>query len=156
VREVAERKGIHVLLSSHLLPDVEAVCRDVVVLGGGRVLAQGNIEEMKTDVGSLYVVRVRGDRAAFGRALRESGCGVVEGDRGDLRVTIPEGGDIDLVWRSAVRSGVQVRHLVPSRRSLEDVFLEALEADAAPDGGDGTMPVPPAPSIDPGHRAEAG
>src|SRR5213079_1720726 len=46
-RDLAHNKGMSLLFSSHLLPDVEAVCDHVVVLGRGQLLAQGNIQEMK-------------------------------------------------------------------------------------------------------------
>ena len=46
-RDLAHNKGMSLLFSSHLLPDVEAVCEYVVVLGGGKLLTQGNIQELK-------------------------------------------------------------------------------------------------------------
>ena len=46
-RDLAHNKGMSLLFSSHLLPDVEAVCDHVVVLGGGRLLAEGKIQELK-------------------------------------------------------------------------------------------------------------
>src|SRR5436190_2228938 len=46
-RDLAHNKGMSLLFSSHLLPDVEAVCDHVVVLGAGRVLTQGRIEQLK-------------------------------------------------------------------------------------------------------------
>ena len=52
------------LFSSHLLPDVEAVCEDVVVLGRGRLLAQGRIEELKEAHDRQYELRVKGDQRA--------------------------------------------------------------------------------------------
>src|SRR3979411_1847662 len=46
-RDLAHNKGMSLLFSSHLLPDVEAVCDHVLVLARGRLLAQGNIGELK-------------------------------------------------------------------------------------------------------------
>ena len=132
VGDIARDKGIHVLVSSHLLPDVEAVCTDVIVLAGGEVLAQGNIEEMREGAGSGYVVRVKGDRDAFREALDKAGCPVDDGPRETLRVTIDDGGDIRTVWEVARATNVQIRHLEPARRSLEDVFMDAIEHGGEP------------------------
>lgn len=134
IRDISSNKNIHVLVSSHLLPDVEAVCRDVVVLAGGEVLAQGDIESMRVSAGGSYVVRIRGEHEPFEKALSAAGCTVVQGERATLRVTLGEGAKTDVVWRAARDGGVQVRHLEPSRRSLEDVFMEALESVASEGG----------------------
>ena len=57
------------LFSSHLLPDVEAVCDHVMVLGRGRLLAQGRIEELKQPHDLQFELRVKGDQAAFAEHL---------------------------------------------------------------------------------------
>src|SRR5436190_20420896 len=58
-RDLAHNKGMSLLFSSHLLPDVEAVCDYVVVLGAGRLLAAGNIQELKQLHGGSYEVRLK-------------------------------------------------------------------------------------------------
>lgn len=130
IRDVSTSKGIHVLLSSHLLPDVEEVCENVVVLAGGEVLETGNIEAMRERAGGRYVVRVKGDREAFGATLTAAGCSVEPGPRGAMKVGLADGASTDLLLKTARDQGIQIRHLEPSRRSLEDVFMEALERDA--------------------------
>src|SRR6187455_1949393 len=60
VRDVARNKGINLILSSHLLPDVEYTCGHVVVLDKGRVAASGTIEALKGPAGRVFDVRVKG------------------------------------------------------------------------------------------------
>src|SRR5262249_61833028 len=69
-RDLAHGKGMNLLFSSHLLPDVEAVCDHVLVLGKGALLAQGEIKELKLAHPGAYEVRLKGDPEPFLRRLR--------------------------------------------------------------------------------------
>src|SRR6266700_3776108 len=60
-RDLAHNKGMNVLFSSHLLPDVESVCDHVIVLGGGQLLAQGRIQDMKQVHLRFFEVRLKDD-----------------------------------------------------------------------------------------------
>src|SRR5215471_1849034 len=66
-RDLAHNKGMSVLFSSHLLPDVEAVCDYVMVLSRGRLIAHGRIQELKQVQQRLYEVRVKADQEKFAR-----------------------------------------------------------------------------------------
>ena len=113
------------LFSSHLLPDVEAVCEHVLVLAHGQLLAQGQIREMKQSLEHTVEARVKTDPAAFVRRLQERGCAVEMRDD-LLRVRLPEGGTRDLLWQVAAAAGEQIRYLRPQRSTLEEVFLRAM------------------------------
>jgi ABC-2 type transport system ATP-binding protein len=125
-RDLAHHKGLSLLFSSHLLPDVEAVCDHVLVLGGGTLLAQGNIQELKQLHEQVYEVRVRSDPGAFARRLSAQGCGVEPRDD-LLLVRLARGQSRDLLWRLAADTGEQIRHLRPQQSTLEEVFLRAVE-----------------------------
>jgi ABC-2 type transport system ATP-binding protein len=125
-RDLAVNKGMSLLFSSHLLPDVEAVCDHVLVLAQGRLLAQGKIRELKQAHERTVEVRVKADPARFARRLAEQGCSVRPSN--DLLVVrLPEGHSGDLLWRLAASSGEQIRYLRPQRSTLEEVFLKAVE-----------------------------
>src|SRR5215218_1325017 len=64
-RDLSRNKGMSLLFSSHLLPDVEAVCDYIIVMGRGALLAQGNIQQMKQAHPRAFDVRVKGDPDAF-------------------------------------------------------------------------------------------
>jgi len=122
------RRGVSLLLSSHLLPDVEQVCESVIVLGRGRVLAEGLIEEMRRPSARRCGARIRGDAERFRSSLSRAGVEVCGEDGGGLDLLLPDDGRHDLVVRAAVEAGVQLRELRPQRSSLEQVFLEAIES----------------------------
>ena len=90
IRDLAHRKGVNLILSSHLLPDVEYVCDHLVVMDKGTVVAQGSLRELKGPAGRVVELRVKGELPAFLEALRAAGmqCHATEEDI--MRVFIPD------------------------------------------------------------------
>jgi ABC-2 type transport system ATP-binding protein len=125
-RDLAHNKGMSLLFSSHLLPDVEAVCDHVLVLAQGRLLAQGRIQDLKQAHDHMVEVRVKADPVRFAGRLTELGCGVEPHDD-LLRVRLPQGRSRELLWQLAASCGEQIRYLRPQRSTLEEVFLKAVE-----------------------------
>lgn len=125
-RDLAHNKGMNLLFSSHLLPDVESVCDYAIVLGSGKLLAAGRIDELKQVHSQCFEVRLKTDTAAFGEQLAARGC-TAEMREDVLFVRLPEGETPQLLWRLAQEQQRQVRFLRPQRSTLEEVFLSAVE-----------------------------
>ncbi len=114
------------LFSSHLLPDVEAVCEYIVVLGSGKVLIEGKIQQLKQVHNGCFEVRLKGEPVSFLAKLVSLGCDASARD--DLiLVQLPEPASPQLLWEVAQQLGQQIRYLRPQRSSLEEVFLKAVE-----------------------------
>ena len=134
IRDIADpRRGlpsgrapISVILSSHLLPDVEFACRHVVVLHKGAVATHGPITTLKGDAARVFELRIKGDEARFIEALRNSGIDCDTDSSDVMRVFVPEDRPAQVLFQVAAQHGVQVRHFRPSVPSLEDVFARAL------------------------------
>src|ERR1700712_424522 len=98
IRDLAHNKGVNLILSSHLLPDVEFTCDHVVVMDKGRTAAQGPLADLKQPRGQVFELRVKTpDVAAFIVHLRTAGleCHATEDDV--MRVFVPgNGGAHDL------------------------------------------------------------
>ena len=130
VRDIATTKGITLILSSHLLPDVEFACDHVIVLHKGVVAAQGPIATLKRTSGRVFELRVKGDEARLAEAMRSEGL-ELRGEPGSvMRVFVPEDRSPQLLFQLAARHGMQVRHLRASVPTLEDVFARALGEEA--------------------------
>jgi ABC-2 type transport system ATP-binding protein len=126
VRDISTSKGIHVILSSHLLPDVEWVCREAMVIHKGKLLASGRIEDLKRGTGAVFEVRLKGDGRGFVEKLTALGCRCTADDDGVLRIQMSDGLSSRILLESARDCRVQIRHLVPMKQSLEDVFLGVI------------------------------
>ena len=126
VVDLATRKGVNLILSSHLLPDVEATCGRVVVMHQGAVATQGSNTDLKERRRQVFEVRIKGEVDTFIRALTEAGAECHGTGEDLLRVSVPpDQGPRDL-FGLAAKHQVQVRHLRPSVPTLEDVFAEAI------------------------------
>ncbi|PYR27924.1 MAG: hypothetical protein DMF92_15340 [Acidobacteria bacterium] len=129
VRDLAYHKGVNLVLSSHVLPDVEYACDEVVVMDKGRIAIAGPIAALKQPRGRTYELRVKtptADLEPFFERLRAAGLECHATDEDVVRVFVPgEGGARD-VFALAAAAHVQVRHLRASVPTLEDVFARAV------------------------------
>jgi ABC-2 type transport system ATP-binding protein len=131
VRDLVERKRANLILSSHLLPDVEHLCDRVLVMDNGRIAAQGPIDTLKAPRGRVYELRVKTPSAAltldsFIDRLQQAGLECHLTDEDILRVFVPGDGGARQLFSLAAAAGVQVRHLRPSVPSLDEVFATAV------------------------------
>jgi ABC-2 type transport system ATP-binding protein len=126
IRDIAHNKGLNLILSSHLLPDVEQTCDHVVVLDKGRVAAQGPIPALKGQGAHVFELRVKGERHPFVAALEAAGIECASDGEEVMRVVVPENRDAHYLFQLAAQHRVQIRHLRPSLPTLEDVFARAV------------------------------
>ena len=123
------RARVAMVISSHVLKDLEALCDRVLVLDQGRVLYDGGMDGLRRREEGRYRLRIKGDGAAFLRAVEDAGA-TAEGAAPFLSVRLPEGAAPELLWAAARTAGCQVRELRPATDSLEDAFLRLLGRDA--------------------------
>jgi ABC-2 type transport system ATP-binding protein len=129
IRDLARNKGVSVILSSHLLRDVEETCESVVMLSHGKVVGQGTIEELKGAAGELFEIRVKGEdvaKASFVDSLAGRGCSAQPTEDGLLDIALQDGMGSEMIFEMASKTHVQVRHLVRKQPTLEDVFARAV------------------------------
>lgn len=128
VRSVSHGKGISVLVSSHLLPDIERVCDRVVVVMAGQLRASGLIKDLKKIEGHPFDVELREPSSAFVSALMAVGAEVSPPTYSTYRVILrgPQEEVVQAILAAAHKSNAQVRGLHLAQRSLEEAFLQAL------------------------------
>ncbi|MFO7734458.1 MAG: ABC transporter ATP-binding protein [Candidatus Aminicenantes bacterium] len=129
IRDISTNKDIQVLISSHILADIESICSSVVILNKGKVAAEGRMEDLRAIRYSLYELRVKGDGGPFRLDLEAMGCRVEETEDRLIKVYMPAEGDRMDIFRAASRTGVQLRYFVKSQTSLEDLFAGVVGVD---------------------------
>ena len=128
--------GRTVIVSSHLMAEVEQVCDRAAVIAKGKLVAQGTIDELRGE----DVLMIQADPLEDARQLVAAFPGVreVRAGNGELRVFGRGRGALDpaRINTRLVREGIEVRELHSERASLESVFLSLTNghADASPDG----------------------
>jgi len=142
VRSVSHGKGLNVLVSSHLLPDIERVCDRVIVVMKGQLRAQGTIKDLKKIEGRPIDVELREVCPAFVAGMQATGANVMLPKRTTYRIQmagLPEEA-AKVAMQVAKDTGAQIRGFVQAERSLEDAFMDAISTSgpppvAAADGG---------------------
>lgn len=132
IRNLAQKKGVSVVLSTHILNDVEACCDSALILGRGRLLVYDTIQNLQRTIDSTYRVRLEGKTSAFLQILESLGCrGEVLGE--DVIRVWSDRSDISRnVFRAARQCSVSIRQIEASRNSLEDIFLTAVRETVKP------------------------
>jgi ABC-2 type transport system ATP-binding protein len=128
IHDLGHNKNVNLILSSHLLPDVEYTCDHVVVMDKGTIATHGPIDALKGTAGRVYEIRIKGDQDHFIEVLKAAGYEVHDSDEDVMRVFVPGATEdsTKALFALAARERMQVRHLRPSIPTLEDVFAKAL------------------------------
>lgn len=134
VRSVSHGKGLNVIVSSHLLPDVERVCDQVIVVTKGKLRAQGFISDLKKIEGQPVDVELKEPSERFASAIAGAGAQLLERKSNTYRILAPGSPDqiARLVMKASRESESQVRGFIVAERSLEEVFLEAADMKMPP------------------------
>jgi ABC-2 type transport system ATP-binding protein len=134
MRELVRRlagEGITILLSSHLLYEVEELCNRVAIVRRGRVVYEGSLAELKATAATGYRLRAVDLETARRVALSVAGIADLVADGGELRFTAGEDA-VAMLTVALGRAGVGFTALVPTTASLEELFLDLTEREPPP------------------------
>jgi len=127
IREIRDSGHAHIVLSSHLLLDVEECCDEILILREGQIAVYCNLEEERKSNRKFLMLETRGDQTRFVQAIKELGCEyAITGDH-RLKIVLQGGVEVRDLYQLAARERVQLRRLSYKRDSLEDIFLKAME-----------------------------
>jgi len=142
IRQLKADLGKSVVLSTHILQDVESVCDSVVVLEAGRVVARGALQDLTRATERRILLRVAPAALDFARFLPAAAKVRDEGD-GRHTAWLLDDEPTQPLFAAVVQAGGVVLEFAPQRRSLEEVFLSAVGSDATVAGArdDAVRPV---------------
>jgi ABC-2 type transport system ATP-binding protein len=125
IRRLCDELGLTVMLSSHLLNEVEQLCNRLAIIDRGRLLYQGSSEKL---VSGKKVFRLSVDRVedAYNFLVRDSDLSIYRNGNNSLYVKIADGKIADLNTM-LVEKGFRVKEISPQRETLEQVFLRLTE-----------------------------
>jgi len=131
IREIRDSGQANIVLSSHLLRDVEECCEEIVILKDGNLVVYCNLEEERKANKKFLMLETRGDLKAFVEEIGSMGCECAITSDHRLKIILQDGTEIRDLYKLAARWQVQIRRLTYKRDSLEDIFLKAMENGTA-------------------------
>ena len=126
IRNLSERAGMAIIISTHILPDVEAVCDDVLILSRGKLRLAGSLESLTATASELYL-KVLGSAEELVDSLSRAGFSAALSDRGEILVREP--GEVAKIWSCSRETGVIIRSMTPAKNTLEEIFIDAVSED---------------------------
>ena len=129
IQEIRKEGSIRLLISSHLLRDIDETCDEVLILKDGRVAALRNIEEERRSNRNFIEMETVGTTAEFCERLRGLGCECASFPDGRVKLVMPDSIEARDIYVLASENNIQIRRIHRRRDSLEDIFLRAMESD---------------------------
>ena len=127
IREIRDSRQAQVLLSSHLLHDVEECCEEILIMKNGRIAARHDLEAERKANRKFIEMETRGNQIAFAEAVEKLGCEYAITSKQRMKLIMDEQVEVRDLYRLAAVSELQIRSLNYKRDSLEDIFLKAME-----------------------------
>jgi ABC-2 type transport system ATP-binding protein len=132
IRRLAD-EGMTVLLSSHLLPEVEELCNRVAIVRTGRIVYEGAIADLKRGAGAVYRLSTTDDERALAVCRAQRGLGEIRIEHGYICFSADAAAAAELS-QALVEAGALIQLLAPETVTLEDLFFSLTEGDGAASG----------------------
>jgi len=129
IKDIRKEGSIRLLISSHLLRDIDETCDEVLILKNGRIASLCNIEEERRSNRSFMELETVGATERFSVSIRGLGCECATFPGGRIKLVIPDHIEARDLYVIASEQGVQIRRMNQRRDSLEDIFLRAMDND---------------------------
>jgi ABC-2 type transport system ATP-binding protein len=127
IKDVRKEGSIRLLISSHLLRDIDDTCDEVLILKDGRIAALCDIESERRSNRSFMELETVGATERFSVSMRGLGCECASFPGGRIKLVIPDNIEVRDLYVIASQQGVQIRRMNQRRDSLEDIFLRAMD-----------------------------
>ncbi len=151
IKDIRDCGEVNVVLSSHLLRDVEECCEEVMILKEGALVYYRNLEEERRANRKFLELEIRGgDRERYAESVRGLGAECALHEKRRIKVVLPPARTIRELYQLASEQAVQIWHLDYKKDSLQDIFLKAMDtpiaearaatpAGAPKEAGDGSL-----------------
>jgi ABC-2 type transport system ATP-binding protein len=115
-----------VLISTHILPDVQAICDEVVIISNGQVRLSDRLENLSRTQAPSFTIQILSDPVAFETSLRDLGLSPSVGERGEFLIESATPNLQDKIWQAARLSQTTIQTMTPARNSLEEIFMSTV------------------------------
>jgi ABC-2 type transport system ATP-binding protein len=128
IKDIALKGTMNIIISSHVLPDIEYTCQHVIIMDKGKIVQQQEVKADGTERFNRFELKLHGAPEAFLTRLNSMACTVTTNERGLHNVLLPTDKTPRDLFKIALETDVQIRHFVHSKATLEDTFVSAVGA----------------------------
>ncbi len=129
INDISRKGTMSIIISSHILPDIEATCEDVIIMDKGKIIANEKISVIASKEIDIFEIKLGRDTSGFLKKFRK--FKYEEGDRGVIRMQLPSDFSTKEIFDAALESGTHIKHFLKRKSTLEDTFMNAIGENGA-------------------------
>ncbi len=130
VRILCQRFGKSALISTHILPDVQSICEHVIILSNGKVRVADRLATLNQSNSNFQVLTFVDNAQQAAQWLVADGFAAELQPDNSIRLALDTAEDFDRLWKSCNEQGFIVRSLTPTRNSIEEIFMAAIQGES--------------------------
>lgn len=124
INDISKKGTMSIIISSHILPDIEATCEDVIIMDKGKIIANEKISLIASKEVDIFEIKLGGSSSAFLKKFEN--FKYEEGEKGMIRMQLPSNFSTKEIFDTALESGTHIKHFLKRRSTLEDTFMNAI------------------------------
>ena len=129
VQVLCERFDKSALISTHILPDVQQICDNVVILSQGEVRVSDRLDALNKPSSPKFIANVMGDGVPFCNLLNKINIPAEILDDGTIAIMLHDESEFNKIWKLCHENSIVLRSLGPTRNSIEEIFMDAIKED---------------------------
>ncbi len=129
INDISKKGTMSIIISSHILPDIEATCEDVIIMDRGKIIANEKISVITSREVDIFEIKLGKDSPDFLKKFEK--FKYEEGDRGVIRMQLPSDFSTKEIFDAALESGTHIKHFLKRKSTLEDTFMNAIGENGA-------------------------
>ena len=129
INDISKKGTMSIIISSHILTDIESTCEDVIIMDKGKIIANEKISVIASREVDIYEIKLGGNTGEFLKKF--SRFKYEKGDRGMIRMQLPSDFSTQEIFDAAISAGTNIRHFLKRRSTLEDTFMNAIGENGA-------------------------
>lgn len=129
INDISAKETMSIIISSHILTDIEATCKDVIIMNEGKIISEERISEIKENEKDIIELKLSGNSKLFLKKFSE--FKIENGERGVLKMHLPLNYPAKKIFKAAIQTGTQIRHFLKRHSTLEDAFIKAVGEKSA-------------------------
>jgi ABC-2 type transport system ATP-binding protein len=124
IGDISMKGNMNMIISSHILSDIEQTCKNVLIMNKGEIVSEQTISDLGRDKFNIFEIKFKGDIEPFKKQL--SGFKLEQDEKGFYRIHLPVDYPTRSIFKIAYEAKVQIRHFRQSKVTLEDAFVTAI------------------------------